>query len=126
MSEGDETVDQHQQVDESGAGLADNPYEEDIDGEYGGGGDGKEGAEIAVERKVDLLGVNDLHDEELLARLDREGLDLSHVVHEIGERLGERRSLFYTIESRERRMKYFDILTRTLKYRLSHTKYLSQ
>ena len=103
MSEGDETVDQHQQVDEGGAGLADNPDEEDIDGEYGGGGDGKEGAEIAVERKVDLLGVNDLHEEELLASLDCEGLDLSHVVHEIEERLGERRplSVLYHTEQRE-------------------------
>ena len=104
MSEGDETVDHHQQVDEGAAKLADNPDEDDIDGEYGGSGDGKEGAEIAVERKVDLLGVNDLHDEELLARLDREGLDLSHVVHEIGERLGERRplSVLYQTEQREK------------------------
>ena len=78
MSEGDETVHHHQQVDESAAGLADDPDDEDIDGEYGGGSEGKEGVEILVEMEVDFLGGDHFQREQLCPSSDCEDLDLSH------------------------------------------------
>ena len=59
MSEGDETVHQHQEIDEGLAGLPDDPDEEEVDGENGEGCKTQEGVEIFVHLgNIHPLGLN--------------------------------------------------------------------
>ena len=53
MSQRDDTVHHHQQVDEGPAGLADDPDQEEVDGEDGDGSESQESREVVVEVGID-------------------------------------------------------------------------